>query len=300
MAQWHGLRELGSVRGLTFLYWVHCRLGRLPFRLALYPVVLWYLLLKPVPRRASKEFLDRALGRPARFKDQLRHFISFSESMLDKLVAWNNGVRFEDVTIRGHKPAADALAEGRGFILIASHMGNVEICRVLSRWRPRLELHVLVHTRHAENFNRVMRQLDPSSHLNLHQVTGFDAGLAAWMAERVAAGAVLVIAGDRVPVGGGKTVHAPFLGHEAPFAQGPWVLAHALGCPVLLFFCLLGEKGYEIDFEAFERQVVLPRGAARDQAIAALAARYAQRLEHYARRDPYQWFNFFPFWETPA
>jgi predicted LPLAT superfamily acyltransferase len=300
MAQWHGLRELGSARGLTFLYWIHCRLGRVPFRLALYPVVLWYLLLKPVPRRASKQFLSLALGRPAGLKDQLRHFVSFSESMLDKLVAWNNGVRFEDVTIRGHKPAADALAAGRGFILIASHMGNVEICRVLSRWRPGLELHVLVHTRHAENFNRVMRQLDPSSHLNLHQVTAFDAGLAAWMAERVAAGAVLVIAGDRVPVSSGKVVQAPFLGHPAPFAQGPWVLAHALGCPVLLFFCLLGEKGYEIDFEAFEQQVVLPRGAARDEAIGGLARRYAQRLEHYARRDPYQWFNFFPFWETPA
>jgi len=25
--------------------------------------------------------------------------------------------------------------------------------------------------------------------------------------------------------------------------------------------------------------------------------RYAERLEHYARLAPYNWFNFYPFWD---
>jgi predicted LPLAT superfamily acyltransferase len=27
--------------------------------------------------------------------------------------------------------------------------------------------------------------------------------------------------------------------------------------------------------------------------------RYAGRLEHYARIAPYNWFNFYPFWNQP-
>jgi predicted LPLAT superfamily acyltransferase len=43
---------------------------------------------------------------------------------------------------------------------------------------------------------------------------------------------------------------------------------------------------------------VLPRGA-RPQALAELAAAYAARLEHHARRAPLEWFNFYDFWHLP-
>jgi len=43
---------------------------------------------------------------------------------------------------------------------------------------------------------------------------------------------------------------------------------------------------------------VLERGA-RQEAAREYAARYAQRLEHYARSAPDNWFNFFEFWKTP-
>jgi predicted LPLAT superfamily acyltransferase len=300
MAQWHRLQELGSSRGLSFLYNVHRRLGPLPFRLLLAPVVAWTLLSSPLQRRASRQFLGRALGRSAGLRDIWRHFNAFAGAMLDKLVAWNNGIALEQVRFSGRESVAETLAQGRGLILVASHIGNMEVCRVLSKWREGLEIHVLVHTRHAENFNRVLRDLDPASHLNLHQVTAFDAALAAWMSQKVGEGAVLIIAGDRVPVAGGGTVKAPFLGQEAPFAPGPWILAHALACPVHLFFCLKVDAGFEVDFEPFEEQVRLPRGAGREPALQALVQRYAARLEHHAKRDPYQWFNFYPFWETPA
>jgi predicted LPLAT superfamily acyltransferase len=36
--------------------------------------------------------------------------------------------------------------------------------------------------------------------------------------------------------------------------------------------------------------------ASRDAVIAEHAQRYAQRLEHYLRLAPLQWFNFYRFW----
>jgi predicted LPLAT superfamily acyltransferase len=298
---WAARAELGTATGLSFLYFIRRRLGALPFKVALFPVVAWYFVLKSGPRLASRDFLNRALGRPATIPENFRHFLSFADAMLDKLVAWNNGFELTDVDFHGRMAVADALAQGQGLILVGSHLGNLEICRVLSRWRPGLELHVLVHTKHAENFNRILKRLDPSSQLNLHQVTDMNAGLAAWMSERIAAGAAIVIAGDRSPIGGGRSSKAKFFGAKAAFAQGPWILAHALACPVFLLFCVRqagqGQR-FRVDFEPFETLVHLPRGKERDKALGQLVQRYASRLEAHASQSPLQWFNFYPFWEA--
>jgi len=108
-----------------------------------------------------------------------------------------------------------------------------------------------------------------------------------------------VLAGDRVPAHeAGRTVDAPFLGASAPFAQGPYILAHALDCPVYLFFCVKESDGYHMYFEQFAERISLPRPT-RAQHLAQWAQRYAARLEFYCRKTPYQWFNFFDFWARP-
>ena len=103
--------------------------------------------------------------------------------------------------------------------------------------------------------------------------------------------------GDRA-LGGERTARCPFLGTPARFPLGPWLLAGALGAPVALFFGLYrGGARYEVEFEPFSEGALVPRGA-RDAAAAEAAQRYAARLEHHARRAPYNWFNFYDFWDA--
>ncbi len=298
--RWDSAQEVGVfVRGLAFLLWVHRLFGRWPFRAAACPVVFWFYAFNPARRRASREFLSRALKRPAGPLDCFRHFFSFAEAVLDKLIAWHQGFGLSDVEFHGLEEIEKILSAGRGCVLLGSHLGNLEIGRVLSKLRPGLELHVLTHTRHAENFNRIIKQIDPSSQVNLHQVAELDAGMAAWLSQRVDRGAVIVMAGDRVPIGAGTRVGAAsFLGVDADFPQGPYILAAALGCPVLLVFCLrrpAGPKSFDVYYEPFAERIALPR-AGREAALQALVARYAARLERYCALAPYQWFNLYPFW----
>ena len=295
---WSTMREAGSAGGLAFMFWVYSHLGRLPFRVALYPTLTWFYLRRPTARAASREFLTRALGRPASWRQGIKHFLSFADAMLDKLVAWNDGFGLEDLEFRGREKLAELLEAKRGCILVGSHLGNVEVCRVLSKWRTNMELHVLTHTEHAENFNRILKKINPGNEVNLHQVKDLDVGLAAWLSERVQNGAVLVTTGDRIPVEpGSHTVGAPFLGAEAQFPEGPFVLAHALGCPVMLLFCIRKGKKFEVSLELFAERVRLPRGAGRAPALAEVVVRYAARLAERAREHPYQWFNFYPYWQ---
>ena len=51
---WAGFNEVSFVAGMRLLFWI-CRVfGRWPFRVVLYPVLLWYVLSKPRARRVSR------------------------------------------------------------------------------------------------------------------------------------------------------------------------------------------------------------------------------------------------------
>jgi predicted LPLAT superfamily acyltransferase len=108
-------------------------------------------------------------------------------------------------------------------------------------------------------------------------------------------GSIIGLLGDRV-ADSGKTVSCRFMGRETTFSQGPMLLASLLKAPVFLFFGLyLGGNRYEIHIERFADRVTLERGM-RERDIQTWTQRYVDRLEHYARRAPYNWFNFYDYW----
>ncbi|HVL08575.1 MAG TPA: acyltransferase, partial [Burkholderiaceae bacterium] len=204
-----------------------------------------------------------------------------------------------DTVFFGEQQLDDDIAKRRGGLLICSHFGNLELCRVLARQRPGMTLTVLVHTKHAQKFNQLLAQLDPDSQLNLLQVTEMSPATAMLLQERVARGEFVVIAGDRVPVTPGSRIcEALFLGEKAPFPIGPYVLAGLLQCPVYLLFSMRIGHRSEIHFERLREVVRLPRKQ-RAEALAPLVQDYAARLEHFCLRAPFQWFNFYDFWHSP-
>lgn len=296
---WASINEVSFVAGMRLLFWI-CRVfGRWPFRVVLYPVLAWYVLTKPLPRRASREYLGRVAAHAgAALPGVMRHFASFGENILDKMLLWGGLFKLDSVDLHGGELITEALAAGRGGLLICSHLGNLELCRVLSRQRHDIKLTVLVHTKHAQAFNAMLGRLNPESQFNLMQVTEMSPATAMLLSERVARGEFVVIAGDRVPVSHNPRVAvAEFIGAPAAFPVGPYVLASVLQCPVYLLFSIREGRRSAVYFEAFRDSVRIPRQG-REAAFAALAADYAGRLEHYCLRAPLQWFNFYDFWHT--
>jgi predicted LPLAT superfamily acyltransferase len=306
---WARIGEGSFVLGMWLLYGVHRLLGRLPFRLCLYPVVLWYWATRPLARRSSLEYLQRmqashhgvvcAAGAVPGRRHSLRHFISFAETILDKMLAFSGRYRFERVRWQGRQEMLDMIGRGQGGVFITAHVGCLELCRALAERCPGLRLNVLVHTAHAERFNAMLRRLHPDSRVRLLQVTDVDAATAVALAQRIEAGEFVAIAGDRVPVRQSKVTHATFLGHEAAFPVGPYVLAALLKCPLIWLGCVREGSSHVVRFEPLAERVELPRGR-RDEALARYAAAFAQRLERVLQRAPYDWFNFFPFWAPSA
>jgi predicted LPLAT superfamily acyltransferase len=113
--------------------------------------------------------------------------------------------------------------------------------------------------------------------------------------ESLDAGFLIGTLGDRVS-SNGKTVQCDFLETPAVFPAGPILLAGIMHCPVILFFGLYrGGNRYEIYFEQLAEEIILHRDR-RAEDVQHWMQRYVDRLEHYTRLAPYNWFNFYPFW----
>jgi predicted LPLAT superfamily acyltransferase len=301
---WASVAERGAYWGLGILAFFYKVAGRYGCMAAVFPIALYFNLTSPKQRRASREFLRRAYrangidydpGWLATFK----HSFGFARKTVDTFAAWLGGIDPAAIVAKD-KLGPDGVAQsGQGILLIVSHLGNIEISRALLDDAQRARIKILVHTIHAENFARILRQFRPDAMADTIQVTEMNPGTMFVLEEAIERGDWVAIAGDRTPVRGDERISiAPFLGHDAPFPQGPYVLAHLLECPVYLMFCIRQNGVYRLYFEMFAERIKLPR---RDKqaAIGEWAARYAKRLESFCLIDPFQWYNFYDFWQTP-
>ncbi|MGH8217228.1 MAG: glycosyl transferase [Steroidobacteraceae bacterium] len=303
-SSWATTRERGALLAMRLMM-----LGlRLMSRRLATPIVqavtLYFFVFGRRTRQASLEYLRRIAreapesGLAPTRRWAYRHFVAFAQAILDKLDAWSGRLEYRHVVFDDHASLREAVGSGLGRLVIGSHLGNLEICRALASLHRRVRLNVLVHTRHTAYFNRVLA-MSGASELELLQVTDFGPAVALMLKERIDRGEWVVIAGDRVPVHGGRTVDVRFLGGIAPLPVGPYILGALLECPVHLLFCLRRGGTNHIYFEPFAERLAWPR-AERDAALARQAQRFAGRLEHYVRLEPLQWFNFYPFWREAA
>lgn len=293
---WSRIGESTFVAGVWVLFGVYRLFGRWPFRVLLLPVVAWYWATRGVARRSSREYLGR-LGDRHR-SSSFMHVFRFADTLLDKLVATSGKLPRMTTQFDGAETIEAMLASGRGGLFLTAHMGCLEALQAAAGLHAGFRINILVHTAHAERFNRILGRLNPSGHVRLLQVTALGPGLALDLAHRVAAGEFLAIAADRVPLQGDRLVRVPFLGREAPFPAGPYLVASLLQCPVFTLTCTRAADGdgYEARITPFAERVVLPRSS-REAALSGYAARFAGTLEAACRHSPYDWFNFYPFWD---
>lgn len=300
---WASLGESTFVVGVWLLYAVHRLFGRPLFRLLTAPVALGHWLLRPSLRAASLQYLARLhaahpglFARAPGWREGLRHISLFAETMLDKLLAMAGRYPLERVREQGLDAFERFQAQGQGGVFVTAHMGCLELCRAIGD--RRLDLTVLVHTRHAQSFNRILQRLNPGAAVRLLEVSDFGPATALLLQERVQAGGWIAIAGDRVPLHSAQVATVDFLGHAAPLPVGPYVIASLLRCPLLLLSCVHAGTGYAVRLETLAERVELPR-ARRQQALTDYAQRYADALALTLRDAPYDWFNFYAFWDRP-
>src|SRR5262249_55882916 len=218
----------------------------------------------------------------------------FAATILDRVYLLRGEFERFRVTVHGKESLNRQIESSKGSILLGSHLGSFEMLRALGVMQRSVPLKVLMDAGHNQNITRFFDALNPTVAGTVIAPDRPDTLIR--VKENLDAGCFIGMLGDRVS-GGDKTTQCQFLNARATFPAGPVLLAATMRCPVILFFGLYrGGNRYEIYFEHFADEIILDRDhRARD--IQLWMQRYAQRLEYYARLAPYNWFNFYPFWD---
>ena len=285
--------ERGTPSALRLILWIALNLGRPVARLFLYPIALYFLLTAGPQRRASVEFLEQLLGTRPTWLTVFRHFHCFASTILDRVFLLSN--RFQPFDIRLHEAGVllDRVEQGQGCILLGAHIGSFEVLRALAVEKE-LPLKILMYPEHNQVLTELLLDLNPDlqdSIIPLGEVFSL-----VTVNDILTGGGLVGMLGDRVAESE-KVVRCNFLGRTANFPAGPFMLAAATGVPVVLFAGLYkGGNRYDVHFELLGERIELSREK-REKDAQVWCSRYVARLEDYVREAPYNWFNFYGFWD---
>jgi predicted LPLAT superfamily acyltransferase len=290
---WIELPERGTRLALRLIVWIGLHIGRWAARPLLYPITFYFLLTAAAPRRASRQYLHQALGRRPGYLQVFRHLHCFAATLLDRAYLLGGQFARFDVRVHHGELIFDQVRSGQGCLLLGSHLGSFEVLRVLGVSQNHLPLKVLMNIDHNQKLTHLLNALNQDIAATIIPIRGPETLLK--VKESMEQGYLIGTLGDRV-VTSEKTTRCHFLGRVAHFPAGPMLLASMMKCPVILVFALYrGGNRYDVYFERLASEIALDRKQ-REEGIQYWTQHYVNRLEHYVRMVPYNWFNFYDYW----
>lgn len=302
---WSQIKERGNKFGIYISFLLYRLLKKRLTQIMLQPVLLYFFLTDRKGRDASRQYLDKLYKKNSsklQFKPGIIssyfHYNSFASSLLDKI-----GIRTPErskdfkVSFFGYDQVTKLIDKNHGALFIGAHFGNFDVIRLLGK-ESTMKLKVLMYRKHARMINGLFNKVNNDSNDEIIEIESINAASAGILAEYVENGGCLGILGDRVSPGSEtRTVNFPFLGQQARFPQGPWIIASILKCPVIFFYAVsTATQKYEIHFEKlFDTVNISSKNKESD--ISKYLGEYVSRLENACCTFPYQWYNFYNFWQ---
>lgn len=280
---------------LRMMTWISLRLGRAAGRVVLHLIAGYFLLFAPASRVSSRAYLARVLQAPVRWRDIYRHFFCFASTIHDRIYLLNQRFDLFQIEVHGEQAMLAALQGGQGLFLIGAHMGSFEVIRALGRQHGGLKVAMAMYEENARKLNQMLSAINPAAQQDVIGLGKIDSMLK--VNECLEQGTLVGMLGDRT-LGNDVMRAVTLCGATAHLPLGPFRMAAILRRPVFFMVGLyLGGNRYEIHFEKLADFWEIPRGQ-RQQEIEHSMTRYAALLEQYCRRAPYNWFNFFDFWQA--
>ena len=304
---WSNQKEKGKgwMRAIT-LFSIRVLPGIL-IRILAIPVGFFFWLISGPERKAIADYLKRV--RPGHKPYTLPLFLAFSITIIEKVESWAGKIRLGKIHFQQDDINAiwKELEQGKGALLICSHLGNMEMLRAIADYGDigvsrKVPVISIVDFAVTAGFNRMIEEANSSSMHNI--ISAYDIGpdTMLMLQEHVAKGGIVVIAGDR---SSGETpdrnFDIDFLGSRAQFPQGPFIIASLLDCPAYYVFAarpkaLSVSAEYNMHIHRSGAEFSGTR-AEKKLKIRRMAEEFVRYLEKYCNKYPLQWYNFYEYWE---
>jgi len=296
LSHWASERERGSALLLRPMAWVSLSLSQVLAEGLLLPITAWFLVTSPGARAASRDYLRRALGRPARISDIARHFFEFARVILDRAHFMAGRGRHYRTELEGLEHLNHHIEAGRGCVLLGAHLGSFDAMRAVARSAP-VQVRPAMYRANAGALTAIMERLDPR--LAAEVIDIGKPGAMLQVRESLERGDLVAFLADRA-TDPRRLIAMPFFGEPALFPTGPFQIAAMLRAPIVMFHGIrTGRRRYLLRFEPLP-EFIEEHPADRTEALRQIMSGYVSRLEDACRAYPFQWFNFYSFWRQNA
>lgn len=293
-SNWKTQSERGNLFVLRLITWIALHLGRRITRCILVPVVAYFLLTSPHARHASAKFLSRIPNQASGLNAVFQHLYVFATVTLDRVYFLNGRLDLFDIEIKDdNNMALGTAASGAGLFLMGAHFGSFESVRSIARHHPSLKMVLLMYEENARNIKQLLHAINPNAQQDIISLGQPRAMLQ--VKEQINEGALIGVLVDR-SLGDTGSMRVNFLGSEASFPTGPFRLAAMLQHPVYFMTGVFeGDNRYSVHLESIAdfSTPVDNKETAVNQAL----LRYVELLEKHCKNAPYNWFNYFDFWQ---
>ncbi len=294
--QWLHRQERGSLFWLRIMRALSLGLGRRATRPILYGIALYFLLAAGKARQASRAYLSLQFKRPAKLGEIYRHFLAFASTVHDRVFLLNDRFDAFDIEIKGAAPLHSLVREQGGVFLFGAHMGSFEVIRAAARTNPDAPQRICLamYEENARRINAILAAINPTNTPEIIPLGTLDSMLA--IHRSLNEGAIVGVLADR-SLATDDCVQIELMGRPALLPTGPFRMAALLKRPVVFMAGLYrGGRRYEVHFELIADFSKLGEGG-RDAAIRQAIENYVVALESYCRKAPFNWFNFYDFWD---
>lgn len=269
-------------------------MGRGVTRLFLYPIVLYFMITSPGVVKSSKYYLSRVFKKRVGLVQVARHIFCFSATILDRVYFITDQHKRYKLEMHNIEALAQHVKQNKGCILLGTHLGSFEVLRTLAINNNNLPLKILMYHNHNKVITGLLDELNPEINKTVIDLAAGDALFQTQ--EALEQGYCVGMLGDRATARD-KVTQCDLLGDKATFPLGPLLLASILKVPVVLFFGLYkGGNRYDIYFEEFAVKEIVDRRS-RDDEVKLWTQEYVNRIEYYINLAPYNWFNYFDYWD---
>lgn len=289
------VKRRGNALGFWFFETLIRMSGLKAAYLLLEGVCLHYLLFDREAVAGAMAYIEKRFpeaGAVKRLWHVHRLFVSQGRQLIDRHIVARKPdfLEFREISRHGALELLQDSAEG--VVLLLSHAGNWQVAL---RQMGHLKKEICVVMRAEDNAavreslkmgfeGKPVSFIDPESHL----------GGVVEMIAALNAGKLLCIMGDRAY--SFETLAAPFLGQTAYFPYGAFLVAAAARCPVVPFLThKTSERAYSVELPCVWRPVY-EKGKDRRELLRQWVSEYAEMLEDFVKKYPYECFLFHNVW----
>lgn len=290
MNQWDG-KSRGTLLGYKIFVFFIKNFGVRTAYFVLYFVALYYFLFLKKSNRSIFYYFKNRQGYPY-FKAKIavyKSYVIFGKTLIDK-IAISAGLRNQfTYEFDGVHTLEKLLDDKKGGILISAHIGNFEIAE---KFFADIDLDLRINLVTTDMERNVIKEYiesitEKSSVKSI--LIKEDMSHIFEINNALSNNELICFTGDRY-FEGNKTIETEFLGKNALFPIGPFLIASRLKVPVVFVYVM---KEPNLHYHLYAREAKVKQ---RDPQI--LLESYVENLESMLDKYPLQWYNYFDFWKA--